>query len=93
MQIPSEFPKWLVDVGSGGVTIGLGLFIANQVVVLVNKLRPKDNGSGSPKTCKDEILAREAIHRIDGRTDDMAKCLEKLTFIQEQVVDLLKDRR
>jgi hypothetical protein len=93
MQISPEIPKWLLDIGAGGATVGLGLFVANQVVTLVNRLRPKDNGPGSPKTCKDEILAREAIHRIDGRTDDMAKCLEKLTFIQEQVVDLLKDRR
>jgi hypothetical protein len=93
MQVPPEIPKWLLDIGAGGVSVGLGLFVANQVVTLVNKLRSKDNGTGGAKTCKDEILAREAVHRIDGRTEQMSKCIEKLTFIQEQVVVLLKDRR
>jgi hypothetical protein len=93
MQISPEIPKWVMDVGAGGATIGLGLFVANQVVALVNKLRPKENGSGTPKAYKDEILAREAVHRIDERTEIMSRCLEKLTFIQEQVVILLKDKR
>jgi len=97
----TEIPKALVDTGLTGFIIASGLFIANQVVTLANRLKKGGTNThagayrGPEGTTalggqQEAIIARDCVHRIDKKTDDMIVCIQKLTFLQERVVAILE---